>query len=151
MAGGGQQDAPVLAIHSAPPGMVKAEVLAPPPGAGQSGGVRQAAALPVPAARAAAGPAAVAEVPLRLPERVWLTSPRPGSLVIEAGAFSAPAYANLLRERLTAFGARVATDYNAPRDRAFMVRIGPLPTVQAADATLQRVLALVPDARIMVE
>jgi rare lipoprotein A len=145
----GRGDAPVLAVQTAPAGAVQTESLAPPPGMHQAAQVQTAATAPVPVESDVRG--AAAEVPLRLPEQVWLTQPRPGQLSIECGAFSRPDYANVQRNRLVAFGARVTTDYYAPRDRAFIVRTGTFPTVAAAEAALRRILPQVPDARIVVE
>jgi cell division protein FtsN len=72
--------------------------------------------------------------------------------MIECGDFSRPEYAEILRARLARLGARTVTDYNAPRDRAYIVRIGPLTDVASADAILVRALqAGATDARIVVE
>lgn len=147
MAGNG--DAPLLAMKTAPVGVIQAQALAPPPGAKQAERVQTAAVAPAPAPATAR--AAPAEVPIRLPEQVWLTTPQPGRLAIECGGFSRLEYAEMQRNRLVAFGARVTTDYYAPRDRAFIVRTGTYPTVADAESTLRRILPLVPDARIVVE
>jgi rare lipoprotein A len=99
---------------------------------------------------AAANIVAPSPVPLRLPETVTRVPPRPGSLYVEAGAFGNLEYATLMRTRLAALGAEVLTLYDAPSERAYRVRIGPLPGVAAADATLARVIrAGVTDARII--
>jgi rare lipoprotein A len=150
MAGGLRQAGPTLAVATAPPGRVQAETLAPPPGAAQSNRVQIAAAGPAPPATS--GNATGDAVPARLPEQVWLTAARPGALAVECGSFTTASAAGVMSRRLAALGARVATDYNASRDRAYTVRISGLPTVQAAEAMLQRALASnAPDARIIVE
>lgn len=150
MVAGLRQDGPTLAVASAPSGGVQAESLAPPPGAAQSARVQHAAAGPVVQATAVA--AAGAAVPLRLPEQVWTTAPQPGMLAVECAAFTRADAASVMSRRMAALGARVATDYGAPRDRAFTVRISGLASVQAAEAMLQRALAdNAPDARIIVE
>ena len=144
-----REEGPALTVAAAPSGAVQKESLAPPTGAVQAARVQTAAARPAPVASNAGAPPG--NVPLRLPPEVWLTTPRPGVLAIECGALSRPEYANVLRNRLAAYGAQVVTDYNAPRDRAYMVRLGPFASVEAAEATLRRVLTTVPDARIIVQ
>ena len=142
--------AAALSVTSAPVSTVQSETLAPPPGAAQSGRVRVAAAgPPVPVAMLVAAPVAV---PLRLPEQVWQGPASPGSLYVECGSFARQQYASIMQQRLAGLGARLSTDYYAPRDAAFRVRIGPLRDVAAADAALDQALrAGVSDARIIVD
>ena len=91
-------------------------------------------------------------IPLRLPEQVFQVPPRPGGLYVELGAFSRLEYAELLRRRMATLGAEAVSNYFGPRDRAFLVRVGPLATVADADATLDRALrAGMADARIVAE
>ncbi len=144
-----QTPLPTVTVATAPTGAVQAESLAPPPGSGQSGRGQSAAAAV--AVKAMATPEGAAAVPLRLPEEVWQTAPRPGQLAIECGGFSRPEYANLQRERLARLGAYVTTDYYAPRERAYIVRLGPFRDIASAEAAMRRALPLVPDARIVVE
>ncbi len=141
-------EAPRLDLAAAPTGAVRAESLAPPTGvAAQPGSA--------PAGPAAARPLAAearTTVPLRLPETVTQTAPQPGGLFVALGAFSQPRYAQQLAARLAGLGAVASTSYAAPRDRAFRVRVGPLGTVEAADAALDQALrAGVVDARIVVD
>jgi rare lipoprotein A len=144
-------EGPKLNVALAPAGTVQAESLAPPGGVGQSGRFLSAPANPAPRV-VAAQTAAPDDVPLRLPEAVSQVYVAPGELFIDCGGFSMPEYANLLASRLYALGARAAARYDAPRDRAFVVRIGPLSSVAAADAMLARALqAGATDARIIVE
>ena len=76
----------------------------------------------------------------------------PSNLAIDCGDFAQLQYAEVMRARLSQLGARTTTSYDAPRDRAYMVRIGPLPTVAAAEAMRRRaVTAGATDARIVVE
>ena len=134
---------------TAPSGAVQAESLAPPPGSAQASRVQQAAAAP--AVQAGARLSGADAVPLRLPEAVTQVQARPGQLAVECGGFSQPDYANAQRERLARLGAYITTDYYAPRDRAFIVRLGPFRDVASAEAAMRRALPLVPDARIVVE
>lgn len=144
-----------LPVATAPVATVQAESLAPPAGAAPSARLRMAAAglsVPVAALSPAAAGAAPEGVPLRLPEQVWQMAPSPGSLFVECGSFARLEYAAIMQRRLAALGARVSTDYNAPRDAAYRVRIGPLRDTAAADAALDHALrAGVSDARIVVD
>jgi rare lipoprotein A len=57
-----------------------------------------------------------------------------------------------MRNQLASLGAVTTTSYTAPRDRAYVVQIGPLPDVASADATLARARrAGATDARIIVD
>jgi rare lipoprotein A len=144
----GMSEAPPLTVATAPRASVQAETLAPPAGTAASRG-RTAPAGPV--AVMAVLPS-VAAVPLRLPEQVWQSTPTPGALYVECGSFSQLEYAAVMQGQLTALGARVSTDYYAPRDAAFRVRLGPFNDVTAADAALDRALkGGVSDARIVVD
>ncbi len=146
-----QGNGPPLALATAPPGEIKAESLAPPSGApGGSARGRAAPAMPHPAATAAER--APPPAPERLPEQVSEGPPQPGRLFITVGSFSQPQYARLMAGRLSALGAEVVTDYAAPRDRAFIVRLGPFDGVAEADAGLDRARnAGVTEGRIIVQ
>lgn len=139
-----------LPVATAPLETVDAEGLALPDGARQSARVQVASAGPsVTVATAIAAPAAV---PLRLPEEVREVAAAPGALYVECGSFARLEYAAILQRRLAGMGARVSTDYGAPRAAAFRVRIGPLRSVADADAALDRALrAGLSDARIIVD
>ncbi len=144
--------APVAALQVAvaPRGAVAEQSLAPPAGAVQSS--RGHVAPAAPAVAAASASAAPASVPLRLPEMVWQGAPSPGALYVECGTFARQEYAAIMQNALAGLGARVSTDYNAPRDAAWRVRIGPLRDTAEADAALDRALrAGVSDARIIVD
>jgi cell division protein FtsN len=137
-----------LAVAAAPAGLVQAETLVPPPGAAQGTGA-QAPAAPKP--NASADPPASAP-PLRLPEVVTAVPARPTTLAIDCGEFSRFEYAEMLRARIAPLGAQVSTRYDAPRDRAFMVRLGPAANVADAEAMRRRATAAgAVDARIIVE
>jgi len=139
-----------LQVALAPRATVGEENLAPPTGAVQSGRGRVAPAGP--SVAAAPPSAASASVPLRLPEQVWQGAPAPGALYVECGTFARQEYAAIMQNTLVGLGARVSTDYNAPRDAAWRVRIGPLRDTAEADAALDRALrAGVSDARIVVD
>jgi rare lipoprotein A len=149
LAGGMAVIAP-LQVATAPKGTVESESLAPPAGTVASDRGRTASVLPgAPAAPAAA---AAAAVPLRLPEQVWQGARAPGRLYVECGSFSGLQYASIMQAQLAGLGARTTTDYNAPREAAYRVRLGPFDDTASADAALDRALgAGVSDARIIVD
>lgn len=145
-----RSEAPRLDIATVADGPVHAESLAPPPGTSQS--TRGRVAPPGPAPIAARPVVAAGPVPLRLPEAVTQGAPQPVTLMITCGSFSSQRYANLLRDQLAWLGAVTTTSYTAPRDRAYIVQIGPLPDVATADTTLaQARRAGATDARIIVD
>ena len=140
---------PPFQVAAAPLGGVQTESLAPPSGAA-SGRQRTASPALLAVAPATAPPAPA--IPLRLPEQVTQGSGRPGPLAIECGAFGSTQAAEIMRARLAGFGARMQADYNAPRDRSVVVRIGPHTTLAQAEGVLRRVLpAGCLDGRIVVE
>lgn len=142
-------DPPPVKVAAVPRGTVMAESLPPPPGL-RSGGGRAAQCAPAP--RSATVTPGADPIPLRLPEQLSRVSPHPGPLYVLVGEFGGLQYAELMRARLAQLGAQTSTSYDAPRDRAYRVRIGPLPSVATADAVLDRALrAGVADARIVAE
>lgn len=139
--------APHLAVATVRSAGVEAETLAPPPGAASIAG-RQAAAGPAVRASAIAAPA---KPPLRMPERVTQGMARPGRLAVDLADFPNPAAAAVMAARFVRLGPRVSTSYDAPRDAAYMVRMGPFATPAQAEAALHRALqAGAADARIVV-
>jgi cell division protein FtsN len=152
MAAALRPEGPKLDVAVAPAGAVQSESLAPPTGIAQSTRGRTSPASPAPRVTTAVDSSATAEIPLRLPETVTQVYVPPGRLMIDCGGFSSPQYANMLAARLYALGAQASARYDAPRDRAYVVRLGPFDNVAAADAMLARALqAGATDARIIVE
>lgn len=141
-------DAPRIQVAAAPTGGVASETLAPPPGVATRGG----ASAPTGPVRATVAAAVQPDIPLRLPETLTAVYPRPGQLAIECATFGRLEYAEVMRRRIARLNPRVTTDYNAPRDAAYIVRLGPFTTLAQAEAMLRQALAEgVPDARIIVE
>jgi rare lipoprotein A len=137
--------APSLALTAAPRAAVEVAELPPPPGVRQGNG----RALPV----AVAGPAEAVAVapPLRLPEAIIQTVPRPGQLMVQLDTFDEYQYAAVERAKMSAAGARIVSVVDR-RMHQFRVEIGPLPDVAHADAVLEQALASgIPDARIVVD
>jgi rare lipoprotein A len=140
--------APRLPVATAPTVAIASESLPPPPGTAQAP-PRPLASVPQPQHTV---PVLAGPIPLRLPVTLTQVPPRPGALYVEAGTFGGLQYAEMLRRRLASLGAQTSTSYDAPRDRAYRVRIGPLTSVAAADAMLDRTLrAGIGDARIVAE
>lgn len=141
------QGGPRLQLAAVPRGAVMSESLAPPPGVGQSSRGRNASG-----ATAATAPQPAAEpVPDRLPETLTRGAPQPGMLMIQAGSFGQGSYANQVIARLTGLGPRVEQRREGRTSR-FTVRLGPYPSIAAADAALDQVRrAGVTDASIVVE
>lgn len=141
---------PDIQVAAVPEGTVTSEALAPPGGVSSGRGrVAAAAARPTGADSLASTTSAVAA---RLPEQVMQTSPAPGQLYIDLGDFSRLDYASILANKLAYLGARLTTSYTAPRDKAYRLQIGPLPSVPDAEAMLRRAIAAgVNDAAITVQ
>lgn len=138
--------APSLAMTAAPRGGVEVAELPPPPGVRQGNG----RALPV-APVAAPEQAVAAAPPMRLPEMVTQTPPRPGQLMVRLDTFDEYQYAAVQRAKMGWAGAHIVTVYEG-RTHRFRVEVGPLPDVARADAVLDQALASgIPDARIVVD
>jgi len=149
LAAGFDESAPKIDIAAAPLGKISTESLAPPSGVGQSNRGKVAATGP---AVAASGAMSMDAAPVVLPNTYAEVPPHPGLLYIDAASFSRIDYATILVNRLAYLGAKLTTSYTAPRDKAYRVRIGPLFTLQDAEAMLARTIAAgVNDASIVVE
>ena len=134
---------PQLAIAPAPLGAVQQNDL-PPPGS-------TVPASPTPAAPAQPPVIAAAAPALRLPEVVTQTAPDPGNLFVRLGTFQNFQYADIQRARVGGLGAHIVSTSEG-RAHTYRVIIGPLASIQQADAMLDQVLAAgVTDARIVVE
>jgi rare lipoprotein A len=139
---------PPLKVATAATGSVQSQALAPPPGAASMAG-RHAAAGPRVRASAISAPV---RVPLRLPEVVSQGMASPGSLAVDLADFPNARAAAAMAARFVRLGPRVTTSYYAPRDDAYMVRMGPFATLAQAEAALRRALgAGAAGARIVVE
>jgi rare lipoprotein A len=137
--------APSLAVTAAPRGAVEVAELPPPPG------VRQGNRRVVPTVTVA-GPAGVtaSAPPMRLPESVAQTPPRPGRLMVQLDTFEQQQYAAVQCARMGAVAHIVSMVEG--RTRRFRVEVGPLPDVAHADAVLDQAQAAgIPDARIVVD
>jgi rare lipoprotein A len=138
--------APSLAMTAAPRDAVEVAELPPPPG------VRHGNGRIVPTATVA-GPAEVpaSAPPMRLPEIVMQTPPRPGQLMVRLDTFDEQRYAGVQRARMGAAVAHIVSVFEG-RTHRYRVVVGPLRDVADADAVLDQALAAgIPDARIVVD
>ena len=135
------------ALPALPRGQVLAQNLAPPPGlkenatqvATPSAPVRIANAHPIVAVKP--GAAVVTQQTVG-----------PSSIFVQAGAFALAENASRLRARLAFIGPSNITSVNIKGQEMFRVRLGPLPSVAAADGVLSKILASgINNARIVVE
>ncbi len=116
-------------------------------------------ALPAPAGGTTAAPPATSPAP-SLPrpapmaqpvsEQVTMVPVKPSAIYIQAGAFASIDRAWRLKTRLDRYGHVTITDATVSGLLLYRVRLGPVATVQQADALLDRVSATSPDARIVV-
>ncbi len=138
--------APSLGMNAAPRGAVQVAELAPPPGIRQGNG-RRLPNRPV----AVPEQAAMAAPPMRLPEIVGQTTVWPGRLMVHLDTFDDYRYAAVQRAKMSPNNATIVTIAEG-RTKRFRVEVGPLPSIPAADAVLDKALAFgIPDARIMVD
>jgi rare lipoprotein A len=146
------QDLPggsTLPIAAAPRGAVQAAPLPPPGSSGEPANSAAATAPPAPPT-AAAEPFAHPDVPLRLPPTATQVEARPGTLWVECDSFTQFAFAERERARLAGLGAELLRRGSGGGE-LITVRIGPIGSIAAADAVLNRVLrAGVAGARIIV-
>jgi rare lipoprotein A len=140
---------PALAAASppqaAPVQSVAAQPLPPPPG------VSVAANKPVPLPPAPRPPQpnqVIAEAPL--PETVQVVPVKPTGIYIQAGAFASIDRATQLKARLQKFGPVNVTSARVSGMNMYRVRVGPLASVDQADALLNQVITTSPEARIVV-
>ncbi len=139
---------PPLKVATAQTGSVQAQALAAPPGAASMAG-RSAAVGPHMVASMAAAPV---QVPRRMPEVISQGVANPGVLAVDLADFGNAQAAAVMAGRFVRLGPRVTTSYYAPRDEAYMVRLGPFTTLPQAEAALHRALqAGAAGARIVVE
>lgn len=133
-----------LQVAAAPREAVSARNLPPPDGGTAS--VKTAPIDAVPAERSA--PAR----PPVLSEAVDVLPVSPTGIYVQAGAFGKLENALSMRDRLYSLGQTQISRYPAGGKEVYRVRIGPLESVEVADATLSRVVESgVSEARLIVE
>lgn len=145
----GQQPAETVASAAVPLTSVQAETL-PAPGSKDK---------PVPIAKAAAPSSteAVSQPPIAdqvqlAHQKVQLVPVKSTQIFIQAGAFQQFDNAHRLSALLSPFGHTSVTQVDTKAGTLFRVRLGPIATVDAADAMLDRVIASGhPEARIIVD
>ena len=141
-------DTPPLA--AVPRAIVQAEALPPPPGKGAP--PSKAKELPKPAPVVSTTTAAVEpEVPLA-DQVVHLQPTHPTQLYIQTGAFTHYENARRMSTNLAVVGSAAITELRSRSGVLYRVRLGPISTLDDADATLERVLSSgFPDAKLVVD
>ena len=131
----------------APVAPVVASVLPPPPG------VVAATDQPLPPAPVVAQLQPPPSQPIPdppLPQTVSVVPVKPSAIYIQAGAFSSIDNAVRLKTQLDRLGAVSVTGTKVSGMTMYRVRVGPVPSVDQADALLNQVIATSPEARIVV-
>jgi rare lipoprotein A len=134
--------------QAAPTKPVVAQALPPPPGVRAV--PQQAPSAPTRVAAAPQPP--IPAVPIEPSGQVTRVPVRPTQIYIQAGAFTNQGNATRLRAKLASLGSTAVTPINVDGQRFYRVRLGPIASVEQADAMLDRVVgAGVPQARIVVD
>jgi rare lipoprotein A len=138
------------APKAAPRTSVSAEALTPLPGAKNAPPPAPTASLPKPA------PSPVVQVASAAPpvqsEAVSVVPVKPTQIYVQAGAFTKSDNALRLKSRLDPLGSVKVTGVRAQGVDLYRVRLGPVGSVDEADALLARVVGSgVPEARIVVD
>lgn len=146
---GGEQQ---LQVAASPREAVVSKPL--PAGSGASAGsppAQSARQAPVQTAPLEPAPAQASRAPA-LPDEVDVLPVSPTGIYVQAGAFSRLENALRMRDRVFDMGPTQISRFAVSGTEIYRVRIGPLDTVDVADATLSQVLnAGVPEARLIVE
>lgn len=136
--------------QAAPVGTVTAQALPPPPGT--SAAANKVVSSPAPKVAQLAAPQA-AQSPIAgppLPQTVQLVPVKPTAIYVQAGAFASIDRAVRLKSQLARLGNVSVTDARVSGMTMYRVRVGPVASVDQADALLARVIATSPEARIVV-
>lgn len=103
----------------------------------------------IPAPRPAPSRAVVAEAP-PISDKVTIVPVQPSQIYIQAGAFASIDRAWHMKVLLNKLGPVTVSDAKAGNVIVYRVRVGPVATVEQADALLDKVSATAPNARIVV-
>jgi rare lipoprotein A len=144
---GGDEKGPPETLPAAPLAQVAAEPLPPAPGVQ----VASTARPPLPPVVAAPPPPPVAAPP-RLSETVVQVPVKATQIYIQAGAYARADNARRVKSRLDPLGEVKVLGVRVNGVDLYRVRLGPLPSVDAADKLLDRVVAAgLAEARIVVD
>lgn len=125
---------------------VAAVALPPPPGTRYASAQPQQSTLPAPPPRSP--PPAVAPP---LPDKVTTVAVKSSQIYIQAGAFARPDNAVRMKTLLDKLGTVKVTSTRANGIDLYRVRIGPVKSVDEADALLNRITGTAPEAKIVVD
>jgi peptidoglycan lytic transglycosylase len=134
-----------LKPRAAPVEKVASEALPTPPGVAAASARTSTSAVPQPAPSRNV----VAEAP-PVSDKVTMVPVRPTQIYIQVGAFASIDRAWRLKVQLGKLGPVTVTDARAGGLIVYRVRVGPVASVERADALLDKVTATSPDARIVV-
>lgn len=133
-------------VAAAPRETVQAETL-PPPGSREQ--AKPIVAPPPPPERSTVNPPDAQQLEN---QPIHVVAVKPTQMFIQAGAFSRFDNANRLSASLSAIGQTRITQVVTKSGTLFRVRMGPLPSLDAADAMLEKVIASgYPDAKLVVD
>jgi peptidoglycan lytic transglycosylase len=144
---------PALAAAAPPPQAapvppVAAEPLPPPPGVSVAANKPELPPPPAPQSPPPQLGQPIAEAPL--PQNVQIVPVMPTGIYIQAGAFANVDRAAQLKARLEKYGPVNVTSAKVSGMNMYRVRVGPVSSVDQADALLNQVINTSPEARIVV-
>jgi len=139
-----------LTVQRLPTSSVSSESLPPPPGAKAAKGLQPEKRPVTPPARVA-GPVEAQDLPNPVVGAVSTVPVQPTRIFVQAGAYGVFDNANRVRARLAGVGKVEISSVLINNRDLYRVRVGPLASVQDADAILEQVVgAGYNDARIIV-
>lgn len=143
-------DADSPQVAAAPAGDLAMETLPPPPGAASS--TPQKPVVTTATAKPIVGSAAPAELGPQPDGQVTMTPVRKTAMFVQAGAFTNAGNADRLRANLQAIGRAQVVPAMVGAQKFYRVRVGPIASVEEADAVLARIVAAGhPEARLIVD
>lgn len=146
------QGTEVVQAAAVPRTAIQAEALPAPGSKEPPKPVAQPAPKPAPAPAPTPVVAALPDSHQLARQTVYLVPVKATQMYIQAGAFSQFDNANRLSAKLSPIGKAVVTQFNNKGTIFFRVRLGPLTTVDQADALLEKVIKSgYPQARIVVD
>ncbi len=133
--------------QAAPLTKVAAEALPPPP---STVAVANQNVLPATAPVAASVQPGEAVAEPKLPQSIRQVPVKPTNLFVQAGSFADVDRAVRLKTALDKFGPANVTSVKVNGMTMYRVRVGPMPSVDQADALLEQVINTSPEAKIVV-
>lgn len=146
----GTADASSPEVEAAPAGTLAMETLPPPPGAASS--TPQKPIATAASVEPIVGAATSDDVGPQPDGKVTTLPVRKTSMFVQAGAFTNVGNADRLRVKLQPLGRAQVVPATVGNQKFYRVRVGPIASVEEADALLARIVAAGhPDARLIVD